>query len=82
MENQDCQVKCLSFWFLVYGLIFSLVCFKALAQLQLIDYIGEQTAVLIKVSICSRNIFYSLWGDFTRNLYLQGLSVFPWCSTH
>lgn len=60
MENQDCQIKCL----LVYGLIFSLVCFKALAQLQLIDYIGEQTAVLIKVSICSRNILYSLWGGF------------------
>lgn len=58
MENQDCQVKYLLFWFLVYGLIFSLVCFKALAQLQLIDYIGEQTAVLIKVSVCSRNILY------------------------
>jgi len=44
------NVYCLVF--LVYGFIFSLVYLKALAQLQLIDYIGEQTALLIKVSIC------------------------------
>lgn len=30
--------------------IFFLLAFQALAQLQLIDYIGEQTALLIKVS--------------------------------
>lgn len=34
-----------------YSHIYSLpVIFQALAQLQLIDYIGEQTALLIKVS--------------------------------
>lgn len=34
-------------------IVFLLLHFQALAQLQLIDYIGEQTALLIKVSFPS-----------------------------
>lgn len=56
---------------------FLLLHFQALAQLQLIDYIGEQTALLIKVSFPSPSpLPYYLLRLFT--IYNQ-TQVRPYC---